>query len=114
VRNYASDILLRQISNTRCEADAEPYLKEALASGDKNTVHTALFVVGVCNCSGLKQEVRAIVWSDKATEEIQFMATLTLDCLEDAEGLRNIARKHPTEKIRGFAKDSLRRLEEKK
>lgn len=85
-----------------------------LASGDKNTLHATLLVVGVCNCSGLKQDVRTIVWSDNVPEEIQFSATLALDCLKDAEGLREIAEKHPKEKVRQWAKNMLAYMAEKK
>jgi membrane protease YdiL (CAAX protease family) len=108
VRIYAASLLIE-----RYRPSAEPYLKAALASKDKNVLNNALFVVEMCHYSGLQQEVREIAWSSD-DRLVQIMAVNTLRWLEDAEGLRKIAETHVNERVRESAKARLADLEAKK
>ncbi len=96
---------------TRYRGDAEPYLKDALASSDTKIINGVLFVIDMAPSFGLKQEVRKIAWStDDRTS--QLAATLTLHSLGDVEGLRQISQRHPDETVRRAAKSILRQREE--
>ena len=87
--------------------EAESYIKKPLSSRDKNTLGTALNLVGICAYSTYKQDVRDIAWSAD-DETIQFLAVLTLRDFNDEEGLRRVARSHPKVKVRAFAERVLR------
>jgi hypothetical protein len=93
--------------------NAEPYLKKALASSDKKILDGALFVIGLGHWQGLQPEVRKVAWSAN-DELIQRMATSTLRDLKDAEGLREIAKRHPNEAVRKAASSDLGELEKEK
>ncbi|MBU4270516.1 MAG: CPBP family intramembrane metalloprotease [Planctomycetes bacterium] len=105
---YAAGVLQNHYRN-----DAEPYLKEALASDNKKTVESALFLIGPWHWSNLQEEVRTVAWTHN-DPHIQRRAALILLDLKDAVGLRKIAEEHPKENIRNAAKEYLRRLEEDK
>ncbi len=107
VRAYATDLL-----TDHYRAEAEPYLKEALASGDKKILDGVLFVIDYGNFSGLINEVRTVAWSDNELK-IQLSATCTLHSLKDSEGLHEIAQKHPKVQIRRAAERMIAYLEEK-
>jgi membrane protease YdiL (CAAX protease family) len=62
--------------------NAEPYIKEALASKDKNVVFGALFVIESCHYSNLKLDVRKILWSNE-DPHILSVASTTLEEIED-------------------------------
>ncbi len=108
VRAYATDILIHHYRD-----DAEPYLKKALASSDRKLLDGALFAVELGRWSGLKQEVRNVVWSVDDLH-VQLSAMITMWQLGDADGLRDIAQKHLKEKVRESAKRHLHWMEEKK
>ena len=101
VRIYAESILIEQY-----RTDAEPYLKKALTSRDKNTLHGVLFVISMGRYSGLTQEVRELVRSsDDVVVQIDGLSTL---CdLKDVEGLRSVAQTHPNETVRRAAERML-------
>ncbi len=98
---HAIEVLGKNFRN-----EAEPYLKDALASRDDRTVDRALFAVETYGYSGLKTQVRAVAWSFK-DRKIQLSATVTLEALGDEEGLREIARKHQDETLRQTASRAL-------
>jgi HEAT repeat protein len=104
VRAHAAATLTTYTTHYR--VDAEPYLKEAIASRDKNTVDGALWVIGACGYSGFKQEVRDLAWSVDDLR-IPLSAVLTLGSLGDEEGLRRIAHGHPNETVRRDAERCL-------
>jgi hypothetical protein len=108
VSGYAVEVL-----TSRYRSVAEPHLKLALASGDKRTVDKALFVVEFYHYPGLKPDVRKLAWSF-ADRFIQFSATMALHGIKDEEGLRDIAARHPDEKVRQVATDMLRMLRDEK
>ena len=85
---------------------AVPYLKVALASGDKRTVDSALAAVTLCPYPDLRQQVQKIAWSFD-DQNIQAMALIALGTYEDQEGLQSIAQRHPDENIRRMAKQVL-------
>jgi membrane protease YdiL (CAAX protease family) len=93
--------------------EAEPYLKEALASNDKKIVEGVLFTIemGPWRWPSLKEDVRNIVWSADDLH-LRMSATLTLWDLKDVEALRDIAEKHPEEKIREAARRWLQTMKE--
>jgi membrane protease YdiL (CAAX protease family) len=97
VRTYAMTVL-----GGCFRREAEPYLKKPLSSRDKNTLDSALFVVGICRYSVYKQEVRDIAWSADDVV-IQLSAVSTLRDFNDEEGLRGIARSHPKARVRESA-----------
>ena len=101
VRIYAEMTLVE-----RYRGHAEPYLRPALRSRDKNTLDGALFVVQMSGYSSLAQEVRDVVWTadDPWT---QLSATSALGFIRDSEGLRQIAKAHPSEKVRAEAEHML-------
>ncbi len=105
---HAVEVLLKNYSKA-----AEPYLKEALASGNDRTVDRALFAVDLSGTkfSGLTPQVRAIAWS-YSDSKIQIMALSALKSLGDTEGLGDIAQRHPEERIRESAAAMLERLKE--
>jgi hypothetical protein len=82
--------------------EGEPFVSEALRSGDDRKIDRALFAAETLRYSGLKPQVRAIV-SSSTHRELQVRAIITLWELGDEDGLREIARKHPDEKIRNAA-----------
>ncbi len=86
----------------RFRKEGETYLKEALASSDDRTVQQALFAIEYYRYPALKSQVRAVAWSHKECR-IRVAATLALWYLGDEEGLSEIARKHPDEKVRKAA-----------
>jgi membrane protease YdiL (CAAX protease family) len=98
--------------NTRYRHEAEPYLKDALASNDKNTVRGVLSVIGIWHWPNLKQDVRKVGLSAD-DQRTQLSAIMTLYDLDDTEGLQEISRKHPKEKAGEWANGMLRRMEEK-
>lgn len=89
---------------------AEPYLKEALASSNKTILEGVLFAIERGGYSGLREEVRRLVWSAHDVD-IQMGATDTLSRLGDAEGLRRIAQEHPNEAVRQIAGTGLAAME---
>lgn len=97
VTSYAMSLLVN-----RYKADAEPYLKDALESHNKNIVKNVLFVVGFGRFSGLRQEVRTLVWSGD-DQEVQFRAATALWDIRDMEDVREIAKRHPIERLRRSA-----------
>ncbi len=107
-RDYATYVLVEHYRN-----DAEPYLKEALASTDKKTVDGVLSVVGLGHWTGLKEEVRKVAFSNEDFH-IQLSAALALWDLRDGEGLRKLAKEHPQVRIRKFAQARLDEMREKK
>ncbi|MFZ1934930.1 MAG: type II CAAX endopeptidase family protein [Thermoguttaceae bacterium] len=107
VSNYAADVLLK-----RYRKDAGPYLRDALASGNKRTVDRALFVVGLGKFSNLKADVRKVAWSVDDLQ-IQLGATIALSDLKDLEGLHDIAKKHPQEIVRRAAERCIATIEAK-
>jgi HEAT repeat protein len=94
-------------------ADAEPYLKDALVSQDRKILGGVLFVVEMERFSSLNQEVRKIVW-DVDDVHIRLSAISTLQWFKDADGLREISLKHPSDRVRTWAKQQLHYMEEKK
>ena len=84
-------------------ADAEPYLRDALKSNDKEAVCGVLSVIGTGHWPGLKQEVRGIVWSGDAPD-VQRRATVTLWELGDLESLREISQRHENQTVSESAK----------
>jgi membrane protease YdiL (CAAX protease family) len=101
VRNYAGAIL-----TARYRGYAEPYLRQALVSGDKRALDEILSVVGMSRYSDLAQEVRDVVWSAD-DPHIQFSATMTLHEIGDVEGIRRVAQSHPRETVRKAAEKML-------
>jgi membrane protease YdiL (CAAX protease family) len=87
--------------------DVQPYLREALASSYKNTVDGALWVIEDGRYSGLREEVRHLVWSSR-DRTLRISATETLRGLGDSGGIKKIAEKHPDKTVREFAKRILR------
>ena len=100
---YAVDALTK-----RPRSDVEPYLKVALASKDTHVLERALLLVDIRGYSGLKQQVREIVWSN-SDQASRYFALLSLSGMEDTEGLRRIAETHADEKVRKTAGSLLRR-----
>ncbi len=96
----------------RYRREAEPYLKEALSSRDKNTRVEALLAVCLGHYARLKQKVRDIAWSDD-DPKVQSVAVNALGEIEDEEGLRDIAQRHPTERVRQSAERWLEDLRPK-
>ncbi len=97
MRFYATIVLVHCFRR-----EAEPYLKEPLSSRDKNVLCGALFVVGTSRYSLYKQQVRDLAWSADDVV-IQLEAVSTLWDLDDEEGLRGIARRHPIARVRESA-----------
>jgi len=102
VCNYAIYILRSRYRN-----DAEPYLKDALSSKDAKLVGAVLFVVQTAPYPALKDDVRHVAWS-APDPQLQQSATITLMELGDLEGLQEIAKSHPQEKLRRFAESIIR------
>jgi hypothetical protein len=98
VSSYATYIVANKFGD-----EAEPYLADALRSKKERVVDRALFVIGYYRYDDLLPQVREIVWSGDTTF-IQLSAISTLDWLGDKEGLQQVARDHPSEKIRNAAK----------
>jgi hypothetical protein len=99
--------LCAQVVLIRCfRKEGEPYLKAPLSSRERSTVQAALFVISMCGYAVYKQQVRDIAWSaeDAAT---QSSAMDTLLDLKDEEGLRVIAKSHPSPRIRSLAERHL-------
>lgn len=107
VRMVAQSVLI----DNKYRGSAEPYIKEALASKDKNVIDSALFVIEICHYQDIEQEVRKVIWTNDDVH-IQFSALIALESLEDKEGLKNIAQKHSNENLRKRAQNMLNRLEE--
>jgi len=84
-------------------SQAEPYLKDALCAGDRRTIDRALFAIEWFHYAGLKPEVRALLWSSN-DPHIQLAALTALHALGDEKEGREIAQKHPDERIRNAAK----------
>lgn len=101
VCNYALSILLSRYRN-----DAEPYLKEALLSKDAKLVNAVLFAVQTAPYPALKDDVRRVAWS--AADPLSAMITLME--LHDLEGLQEIAKSHPQEKVRRFAESMVKTM----
>lgn len=91
----------------RPQSDVEPYLKMALASKDSHVLERALLLVDIRGYSGLKQQVREIVWSN-SDQAIRFSALASLSEMEDTKELRRIAETHADEKVRRLAARMLR------
>jgi membrane protease YdiL (CAAX protease family) len=106
VRMFAQSILISKYRN-----DAEPYIKEALASKDINTINGALVVIAENHYSDLKQKIRDIAWSAEDMK-IQISAVIGLSWLNDEEGLHKIREKHPNEKVRHKAEQMLNLMKE--
>ena len=87
--------------------EVRPYLKEALASGDKRLVSGALLVIELKHDASLREEVRQVVWSGR-DPDVQMPAIMTLYGLGDTEGIRRIAERSPNRKLRDFAERMLR------
>lgn len=104
-------ITAQSIIISKYRSYAEPYIKEALVSKDKNTINGALFVIGMCRYSKFKQEVKDIVWNEEDLH-IQFSAVITLFDLKDEEALQKIVHEHPNETIRKEAERMLTSLKE--
>jgi membrane protease YdiL (CAAX protease family) len=98
---HAIDVLMESY---RC--DAEPYLAEALASSDNYSVDRALSAIEWYRLSGLKPQVRSIVWSS-GDLRIQLAGVLALRGIGDEEGLHDVLQKHPEERVRHAARDML-------
>jgi len=101
VRLYAMEVL-----DNVFRREAEPYLKEPLSSRDKNTLLSALSLIGIQRYSVYKQQVRDIAWSADDVA-VQLSAVLTLWELNDEEGVRGIARSHPSARVRESAEQLL-------
>jgi membrane protease YdiL (CAAX protease family) len=101
VCNYASVILLSRYRN-----DAEPYLKDALSSKDAKLVNAVLSIVEIAPYPALKDDVRRVAWS--AADPLSAMITLME--LHDLEGLQEIAKSHPQEKVRRFAESMVKTM----
>jgi membrane protease YdiL (CAAX protease family) len=97
VRACATDTLLKRYPN-----DIVPYFKEVLASGDTKTIGGVLFVIEMGRFSEMKPDVRRVAWSVD-DQSIQLGATITLECLKDIDGLRDIAKNHPNAVVRRAA-----------
>jgi hypothetical protein len=102
VCNYASVILLSRYRN-----DAEAYLKDALSSKDAKLVNAVLSIVEIAPYPALKDDVRRVAWS-AADAAVQLLAVMTMMQLHDLEGLQEIAKSHPQEKLRRAAEGMIR------
>ena len=94
----AADMLIRRYRN-----DLTPYLRDALASGDKKTINGVLTVIDMGQLSDMKADVRKIVWSVD-DPLCQGTAIVILCGFKDVEELRHIAKDHPKETVRQTAK----------
>lgn len=103
---YATTMIQNHYRN-----DAEPYLREALASDNNRTVESVLFSIGMGYWPHLAEDVRKVAWNHN-DPNIQRRAALALYDYNDAEGLRKIAAEHPNEKTRDAAQEYLRMLGE--
>jgi membrane protease YdiL (CAAX protease family) len=103
-------VALSVILNKKYRDSAEPYIKETLSSKNKNVIDGALFVIQICDYPDIEQEVRKVIWTNDDTQ-IQISALITLQCLKDKEGLKDIAKKHTNEKVRDWAQNMLNQLE---
>jgi membrane protease YdiL (CAAX protease family) len=101
----AADTLLRRYRN-----DVTPYLRDALASGDKKTINGVLSVIDMGQLSDMKADVRKVVWSVD-DPLCQGTAIVTLSAFKDVEELRHIAKNHPKEAARQTAQRCLISME---
>jgi membrane protease YdiL (CAAX protease family) len=104
----------KNVQNLACWAittyrsdDVQPCLGKALASTDKGTVDEVLFLIQICHCRGLREEVRRVAWSSD-DRGLQISAMVTLLDLDDTDGLKEIAEKHQDKKVRGIAEHILK------
>jgi membrane protease YdiL (CAAX protease family) len=104
----AADTLLRRYRN-----DVTPYLRDALASGDKKTINGVLTVIDMGQLSDMRTDVRKVVWSVD-DPLCQGTAIVTLSAFRDVEELRHIAKDHPKEAVRKMAEWRLASMEEGK
>lgn len=80
---------------------------EVLKTGTDGQVEGILLVIDYSHCKELIPEVRRVVY-EHPTLGVQICALIALDGMGDTEGLTEIARDHPVEKVRKGASMMLR------
>ncbi len=89
----------------------QSYYGDALESDNPRIVEEIIAVIGFARCRELLPEVRETIM-ESSSLRVQISGIFTLDMLDDVEGLRQIAREHPSEKTRRAAEVHLKLMTE--
>ena len=106
VRTYATNVLMMM---TKHESGTAKYYAEALRSPNERVVDGVESVIGLVHCYGLIPQIRETI-ANSNDKSVQISGVIALKDLGDADGLREIAASHSSEKVRNAAQKMLDRL----